>query len=127
MSVEENKKSCQRCFDEIWNNGDLSVIPDLISPDYVGYSQGVATKGIENFEQNVKNYLTGMPDMHWTVDEMIGEGESLAVRLNLKGTMTGKIGDTEPTGAKVDITFVLINRYVDAKCVEATAFGTSGN
>ena len=127
MSVEGNKKSCQRCFDEIWNKGDLSVIPELISSDYVAHNRQGDVKGIANFEQGVKNYLSGMPDMHWTIEQMIGEGDFLAIRLRLTGTFTGKIGDNEPTGEKVDGEFVLINRYVDGKCVEATPFGTSAN
>ena len=35
MSLEENKKSCYRCFEEIGNKRDMSVIPEVIAPDYV--------------------------------------------------------------------------------------------
>jgi len=120
MSVEENKKSCYRCFEEVWNKGDLSVIPEVISPNYINTNSGA--KGLELFEQSVKNQRTAMPDMKYTVDEVVGEGDTLAVRLTLTGTFTGMIGDTEPTGKSLNYKQVLINRYLDGKCIEATNF-----
>ncbi len=122
MSVEQNKESLRRCFEEVWNRGDLSVIPEVISPDYVGYSPGATVKGLDGFEQMVRSQRTAMPDIHWSIDEVYGEGDTLAVRLTTTGTFTGKMGDTEPTGKRVNIQLVLINRYVDGKCVEATSF-----
>ena len=63
-----------------------------------------------------------MPDIHWNIDEMIGEGDKLAIRLTITGTFTGKFGDIEPTGNKINFSLVHINRYIDGKCVESTAF-----
>ena len=123
MSVEENIKSCYRCFEEIWNKGDYSVIPEVMSPDYINTNSGA--KGLELFEQSVKNQRTAMPDMKYTVDEVFGEGDTLAVRLTLTGTFTGKTGDTEPTGKSLNYKQVLINRYADGKCIEATNFSDS--
>lgn len=119
MSVEENKKSCYRCFEEIWNKGDLSVIPEVISPDYVDGTR----KGIKDFEQYVKNNRAAFPDLHISIDQVIGEGDTLAIRLTWAGSFKNKMGDIEPTGKKGSYTFVLFNRYVNGKCVEATSFG----
>lgn len=122
MSVEENKNSCYRCFEEVWNKGDLAVIPEVISPDYTGYSPGGTMKGLDSFVQMVKNQRAAMPDMHWTIDEIYGDGDTLAVRLTTTGTFTGKMGDIEPTGKQANIPLVLINRYKDGKCYESTSF-----
>jgi predicted ester cyclase len=120
MSVKQNKTSMYRCFEEIWNKGDLSVIPEVISPDYVDNG---GRKGVKDFEQYVKASRASMPDQHWTIDQVVGEGDTLAIRLTVTGTFTGKMGDVKPTGKKGSYTFVLFNRYVDGKCVEATSFG----
>ena len=120
MSVEENKKSCYRCFDEVWNKGDLSVIPEVISPDYVNMGSGA--KGLEIFQQGIMEMRAAMPDLKYNVDEVLGEGDTLAVRLTLTGTYTGKMGDNEVTGISLYFKQVLINRYVDGKCVEATSY-----
>jgi predicted ester cyclase len=118
VSVEENKKSCYRCFEEIWNQGDYSVIPEVISPDYVGGD----IKGLDGFEQMVKNSRSTMPDLHYTVDEVVGEGETLMLKLSLTGTYSGKVANMDIEGKPLNISFVLVNRYKDGKCIEATSF-----
>ena len=44
MSVEQNKATLYRNFDEIWNNRNLALIPELVSPDYVGTNVFGVTK-----------------------------------------------------------------------------------
>ena len=34
MSVEENKASVRRVYEEVWNKGNMKVVPELVSPDY---------------------------------------------------------------------------------------------
>lgn len=55
MSVEENKRAFYRAFKEIWNKGDYSVIPEVISPDY---TNNFGHKGLDEFEQLVKGSRT---------------------------------------------------------------------
>ena len=118
MSVEENKKSAYRCFEEVWNKRDLSVIPEVISPDYIDGD----VKGIEGFKNLANNLLTAMPDLHCAISDVFGEGDKLAISLTLTGTQTGKVGDTEPTGEAVNAEIVYLNHYVDGKCVESTSY-----
>lgn len=124
MSVEENKKSFYRCFDEIWNKRDSSAIPELISPDYVGVSFQGEVRGLEGFQQMVKNQLTSMPDLQYKVDEVFGEEDKVMGHITITGTQAaGKLGNYDISGKKVNYTFVLINRYVDGKCIESTGYG----
>ena len=60
-----------------------------------------------------------LSDLHFTIDNVIGEGDWLATQLSWSGTFTGKLGDIEPTGKKVNMKQVVITRYVDGKTVEA--------
>ena len=83
MSVEENKKSAYRCFEEVWNKRDLSVIPEVIAPNYVGNNPEANYNGLDGFERLVKVYNTAVPDMHWTVEDIFGEGDKLAIRIPL--------------------------------------------
>lgn len=122
MSVEENKKAFYRAFEEIWNQGDYSVIPEVISPDY---TNNYGHKGLDEFEQLVKGSRTTFPDLHYSVDEIIGEGDTLAARLTLTGTFLGKYGDIEPTGNSVNLTSAFICRFANGKCTETTVFSDS--
>ena len=129
MSVEQNKASALRCFEEVWNKGNLAAIPEVISPEYVAYAAqlGETARGIPAFEQSVKNTRVGLPDLHYAIDSVVGEGDWLALRLTLTGTNTGKMGNNEPTGKKINYKMALFNRYADGKCVEATSYGDSAS
>lgn len=124
MSVEENVRSCYRCFEEVWNKGDLSVIPEVIAPDYVGNNVPQKYIGQDGFKDMMQAVLTAYPDVHVSVDDVFGEGDKLAVRITTTGTQTGKYGDTEPTGELMKSVTCLINRYVDGKCVESTPYSS---
>ena len=118
MSVEENKKSAYRCFEELWNKRNLSLIPEVIAEDYDDGN----VKGVEGFKNLANNILTSIPDIHFVINDVFGEDDKLAISLTATGTQTGKVGDTEPTGESINSEVVFINRYVDGKCVEATSY-----
>ena len=129
MSVEQNIASIRRCFEEVWNRGNLEAVPELISPRYVSYStqKGETGSGLSAFEQNVRKWRAAVPDLHYAVDSVAGAGEWLETRLTLTGTFTGRWADTEPTGKPIYHRFSLFSRYVDGKCVEATTCSDSAN
>ena len=121
--VERNKASMRRCFEEVWNKGNLAAIPEVIALDYVGYTPAATTRGLAAFEQSVMNQRTGMPDLHYAIDSVVGEADTLAIRLTLTGTFKGRMGNTESTGKSLNFKMALFNRYVDGKCVESTLVG----
>ena len=129
MLIEQNIASMQRCFEEVWNKGNLSAIPEVISPHYVSYctQQGETGRGLGAFEQNVKNWRGAMPDLHYAVESVAGAGEWLETRLTLTGTFTNKWANIEPTGKRVYHRFSLFSRYMDGKCVEATTCSDSAS
>ncbi len=129
MSVEQNIASMRRGFEEVWNKGNLSVIPEVISPQYVAYSSaaGEIGRGLAYYERGVQNQRAAFPDLRYSVDSVVGQGDSLAIRLTITGTMKGKMGTNEPTGKYFALKMMLFNKYVDGKCVEATNYYDSAN
>lgn len=125
MSVEENKATLRRVFEEVWNKGNLELIPELVAPDYVHRATQAEFKGHEGYKQMVTMVRNAFPDLHYTVEDVVGEGDKLAARLSWTGTFKGKFQDIEPTGKQVNMTQALFNRYVDGKCVEAIPFRDS--
>jgi len=124
MSVEKNKETLYRNFDEIWNNKNLSLIPELVSPDYVGTNVFGVVKGQDGFEQMVKSAITSIPDIHYTVDEVVGEGDTLMAKVTMTGTVNGKIGNIEVSGKQIKGTNVFVNKYdADGKVLETTVYG----
>ena len=121
MSVEENKATLRRIYAEIWNKGNWSVIPELIAPSY-HYSN---RKGHQGYKENVSSARSAFPDLHYTIDAMVGEGNWVAVRLSETGTMKGKYFNSEPTGKRYTGTRAVFYRFARGKLVEAIPFANA--
>ena len=61
------------------------------------------------------------PDIHFKVDDMVAEGDKIAVRLSIRGTFNTKFGDLEPTGKPFNMTAAYFYRFKDGKEAEVTA------
>jgi predicted ester cyclase len=117
MSVEQNKATLKRMYDEVWNKGNWSIVPEVVSPDY----QHGDYKGPEGWKQLVSSMRTAFPDLHDSIDQVIGEGDWLAYRVSNTGTFKAKYGDMEPTGKKLKMTQILFSQFKNGKLVATVA------
>jgi len=122
MSVEANKATLRRVAEEVFNKGDLSVIAELIAPNYVYHSPFGEFKGPDGFTQFVAMTRNAFPDVDMKIDKMVAEGDKLAALLTFRGTFKGKFGDAEPTGKQINMTMAYFYRFEGGKEVEATPF-----
>lgn len=126
MSVERVKELGRLSVEEIFNKGNLDLIPEIVSPDYVNHAaNGQDVKGIEGFRQMVVTIRTAMPDLHYTVDDTIIEGDKAANRCTLTGTYSGTIGDVEIKDRKIKITQAIFARVENDKIIEGWSFSDS--
>lgn len=120
MSVEENKSNQRRVFEEVINKGNLAIIPDLIAPEYVFRSPlGVEAKGPESFKQMIVMFRTAFPDIHFTIDDILGEGDRVSLRFTMTGTFTGEMMGIAPTGKKARYSAILMTKWAGGKEVQA--------
>ena len=123
MSVEENKANVRRQVEEFWNQGNFTSVPELISPDFVYHIPRGDLKGQDGFKQWVNIWHTACPDFHMEIDEIVGEGDTVAVRLTWTGTFTGKFMDFEPTGNRITMKESWFFRFKDGKDLGPLPFG----
>ena len=121
MSVEEENKAKQRrLFEEVINNRNLDLIPELFSPEYSYRSPfGLNVKGPEGFRQMFEGMLKSFPDANLTIEDMFAEEDKVAARVTLTATQTGDWQGNPSTGKKVSVESILIARWADGKEVEA--------
>ncbi len=112
---ERNKRSTERLFDT-FNQGDLAPIDELVGPEYVG-AQG--DKGPAGFRAVVVGLRTAFPDLHYTVDELVAEGDRVAIRWHWTGTHKGPFRIFPPTGKAVSNSGAGIFHWRDGKVVAA--------
>ena len=118
--LERNKETARRFFNEVFNKGNLAVVDESMSPSYVfdGQPQSAA---------EVKAWVTGLrttfPDLHFELQVVLAEGDTVALRWQLTGTNTG---GASPTGAKVVNSGTNIVTFgADGKCLTNVQNGKS--
>jgi predicted ester cyclase len=112
MSIEANKRVVRRFIEEFWNAGNVAVADELIHPDYAVPGLG---QGPEAVKRNVAAYRVGFPDLRWTVENEVAEGEWVAVRLVLHATHLGAFAGVAPTGRRVTMQEMVFWRVVDGR------------
>jgi steroid delta-isomerase-like uncharacterized protein len=122
MPVEQNKNNIRRHVEEVWNQGNLDSIPELIAPNYYFRSGESEFKGPEGFKQMVVMFRSAFPDLRFTIDEMVGEGDTVAVRYTFTGTFKGELAGIKPTGRKLERIEAIFHRFENGKQVGATSY-----
>jgi steroid delta-isomerase-like uncharacterized protein len=119
MSAEENKDVVRR-FWGVWEEGNIGLVDELVAPDYVNHSPGIPDQpeGPEGIKAVVSMFRGGMPDLRVVIDDMIAEGDKVAVRYTLEGTHEGELFGVPPTGRRISIESVTIERVSGGKIRE---------
>jgi len=115
------KSPARRIFEELWNDRNLTVIDEIISPDYIHHDQQAVDipAGIDGYRQFVDRYINAFPDLHMTVEDEIVAGDVVAVRWTVTGTHRGQLPGLPPTGKSISLTGMSIARLRDGKFVES--------
>ena len=130
MSIEENEALAFRFFQEVSNEGNLDLLDEILSPDFVDHNPlPGAPSGPEGAKQFVAMMHTAFPDMHVSIDDIIATGDKVVVRVTAAGTHLGFLGQKQngmadldmpgsPTGRHASWTEIHIGRIADGKVVE---------
>ena len=89
MSVEANKAAVRRCWEEIWNKGNLAHADEAFSSTCVNhFGSPPGALGPEQVRLMVTAWLSAIPDYQCHIEEVIGEGDLVVMRLRFTGTHT---------------------------------------
>jgi steroid delta-isomerase-like uncharacterized protein len=117
---EENKAASRRVAEEIFNGSNLDLADELYAPDYVLHDPSIPEDlhGPEGFKQYAAMQLGAFPDAHVTIEDQVAEGDKVVSRWTARGTHTGDLMGIPPTGNRVEITGMTINRFSGGKIAE---------
>src|SRR5918995_1060567 len=123
MSTEENKALVRREIGELFNRtGDLDVAEEVYAPDFVGHDSTLSEDlhGVEAAKQFAASFRSAFPDLTCTIEDQIAEGDKVATRWRAIGTHNGETEELgPPTGNRMKITGVSIERISEGKVVES--------
>ncbi len=83
--------------------------------------EALTFQGREPFKQYLSMLLTAFPDLHVSIEDVIGEGGRVVVRCTLRGTHQGELMGIAPTGKQVAVTGIAIMLIANGKLVEEWA------
>jgi steroid delta-isomerase-like uncharacterized protein len=117
---EENKRLVRRLIDEVWNQGKLDVIEELVARGYVRHDPSWPDElhGLEGFRQYAATVRAACPDGRFTIDDLIAEGDKVAIRWTLKGTHQGEFLGIPPTWRDLALIGISIHRIQEGKIIE---------
>jgi steroid delta-isomerase-like uncharacterized protein len=121
MTVDENVAAMKRWFDEVWNQGRVQAIHDLLADDFVGTGQdqpGVAIHGPTAFVTLYNRLRGAFPDFRLTIEDAFGAGDKVTVRWLAVMTHTGDHLGIPATHRTARISGITIARFAGEKVAE---------
>jgi steroid delta-isomerase-like uncharacterized protein len=117
---EQNKALTRRAVEEVWNRGNYAVVDELVAGDFVVHATTLTEeiRGPEGVRRYFGALRAGFPDLHVAIEDQIAEGDRVVTRWTARGTHTGAFQGISPTGARVRVTGIDIDRIADGKFVE---------
>jgi steroid delta-isomerase-like uncharacterized protein len=118
---EENKALVRRYFEEIWDKGNLDLIDELFTTDFVRHGPTATegeVRGPEGFKGLVSTYRTALPDLRVPIEDLIAEGDRVVTRWTARGTHQGELMGNAPTGNQASVSGILIDRISGGKIEE---------
>lgn len=120
MSIEENKAVIRQWLEEGWSKGNLGLADTLIDANFVVHGAGgqAVPSGPQGVKELVAAWRTGFPDGEMSIDDLLADGDKVIVRMTWRGTHSGDFYGVRPTGKRVAVTSIGIDRVADGKIVE---------
>jgi len=118
MNPDAIKHSMQR-FTEFINTADEHLARELIAKDAVFHvpTQTAPLQGPEGYLLTIAMMREGFPDIQWTLEEMIADGDKVAARYTMRGTHRGTFLGIPPTEKRIEVQAMNFYRWSDGQIV----------
>jgi steroid delta-isomerase-like uncharacterized protein len=118
MSTEENKALIRRLVDSL-NQKDVAVLDEICTPDFVFHDPAnPQVRSLEDFKQFFTGMCAAFPDLHFTLEDIIAEGDKVVYRYTLRATHSGSWRGAAPSGKLITVTGTAITRMREGKSAE---------
>ena len=117
-STETNKRIARRVPEDIATERNLDLIDEVFAADAVETDPFGEYRGLESIREGFEEILSAFPDLSATVEECICEGDTVAMRVTLRGTHEGEFNGRAPTGKQFEVDNAVFTRIEDGRIVE---------
>ena len=120
-TISENNKAAARAVFDVWSTGEIERLDDLVAPDVVHHDpyDPNAAEGLGGMKRTIELNRSAFPDMRLVVEDQVAEGNKVVTRWRGEMTHLGELAAAAPTGNRVTIAGITIDRFEDGKIGEA--------
>jgi steroid delta-isomerase-like uncharacterized protein len=118
---EENKAKARHLFEEGFSQGNIDVVDEVLNPDFVCYdpnSESGEVRGAETIKNEIEYFRNAVPDLTYTIEDQIAEGDKVVTRYTVTGTHQGEFFGVAGTGERITMSGNSIDRFEEGKMVE---------
>jgi steroid delta-isomerase-like uncharacterized protein len=119
MSNESTKELCRRLYAAV-SSGDFDVLDQIVAQNFIE-NEMVAPgmpAGREGLKALFRLVRQAMPDMVMTPEDIVAEGDRVAVRAVMTGTQTGEFMGIPPSGKHIEISVMDLHRIENHQFAE---------
>jgi steroid delta-isomerase-like uncharacterized protein len=117
MTTEQNKAIARRFVEEIFERGSTDAVDELVAQEFTGHTWGNA-RGPAGLKAAMQRIAGALDDVRFRIDDIIAEGDSVAVRLTARARQVGEFMKMPPSGKTYEIAEIHIFRILDGKVVD---------
>jgi steroid delta-isomerase-like uncharacterized protein len=118
MAAKAIKDATRAYFEQVLNRGDMTTADAIFAPDIQFHYPLGDLDGADAVKGYVAAVRTAFPDILFTVDDLIAEGDQVAARWSLAGSQTGEFRGQPPTGVRVNVPGNTIFHFAGGKIKE---------
>lgn len=119
--TEANKRAVREMIDVVWRRGGLDALPRYWIEDCLNHADPAGGRGLDalrSYHETFMAQMTGLSDVHIEVLQQVGEGDRVVTQLLTRADHTGRFLDVSPTGRRVSLSSIRIDRMTGGKIVE---------
>jgi steroid delta-isomerase-like uncharacterized protein len=117
-TIEDNKALVRRFIDEVFLQGDAEAVDELLADDFVPHDWGRTGTGKRAMTDAIKRASAGLSDARMTIEDVIAEGDKVAVRLTSHAIQTGPFMGLPPSGKPYTIEEIHVFKIRDGRVTE---------
>jgi len=117
-TTEQNKAVVRRFIDEIFLGGNFDSVDELLTEDFTPHTWGSMQPGRDGLKEAIQRVQSGISDERMQIDDIIAEGDRVAVRLTSSATHTGDFMGMPASGKRYEIGEIHIFRLEEGRVAE---------
>jgi len=119
MSTDAHVAVVRRIFGDAWNRAEFEGVADAIDDGAVFNHRGASwVTGFAELRHLVTAWRRAFPDLHFTIDDLVAEGDRVAARLTFTGTHQGEWKGLAATHRRIRVDEMMFFRFADGRVVE---------